>query len=92
MIATAMSLIGGRRGALALAAGLLAGMLLMRAVAGMWIIPAAERVARAEVREEFAAAAGAALAEDAAASREIERRARNASDDDLRRTLRGRPH
>jgi hypothetical protein len=61
----------------------------MRLVAGLVLIPAAEEVARAEVRAEYAIEAARAVTEAARESRQIEREVGNATDSDLRDALRG---
>lgn len=89
-ISAGRALVGsiGVRDVVAAGAGLAVGLVAMRLAAGLWIIPAAERVARAEVRAEFAAAAAEHVAGAVKDAREIERSTGNATDLDLRCALR----
>lgn len=84
-----LALLGGRRGALALAIGFAIGAGAMRLDAGLRLIPAAENVARAEVRAMLAKDAADAVAKAAQDAREIEREIGNESDPSLRCILGG---
>ncbi len=77
---SALTLLGGPSGAIRFGAGVVAGMVAMRLLAGLWLIPAAEEVARSELRAEFAAAAAAHVVEAANSARRIEKEVRDESD------------
>lgn len=78
-------LVGGIRGLIAAGIGFLAGLMVMRVIAGLWLIPAAE----AELRKKYAEAASEAIIESTRESRRIEEKVLNDSDEELRRVLRG---
>jgi hypothetical protein len=87
VIPTLFALWRHRRGALAVLLGFVLGAGLVRLDAELHLIPAAERVARAEERARIATEAATTIAKSAGRARQIERTIGNATDLELRCTL-----